>query len=108
MWPVMVSLEATIDQPLLNVPATPADYLITWNNVVLEKRRAEGFASLLVSMDDYARRTFAASGYKLILFPPLIRSIQLGGGYRCASNHLRPTGERPSRPQSTGVTPGDK
>jgi hypothetical protein len=84
--------------PLLNVPAslagTPSDFLITWNNVVLEKRgklrRAEGFASLLPSADAYARRVFEASGYKLDYFPPLVRSIMLGGGYRCASNHLRP------------------
>jgi hypothetical protein len=68
----------------------PADFLITWNNVVLENRRAEGFASQLPSADRYAGQVFAASGYKLDLFPPLIRSIELGGGYRCASNHLRP------------------
>jgi hypothetical protein len=84
--------------PLLNVPAslagTPSDFLITWNNVVLEKRgklrRAEGFASLLPSADAYARKVFETSGYKLDYFPPLVRSIMLGGGYRCASNHLRP------------------
>lgn len=76
--------------PLLLVPAEPADYLITWNNVVLENRRAEGFASQIPKADAYAKKTFAAAGYKLVLFPPLMRSIVLGGGYRCASNHLRP------------------
>ena len=76
--------------PLILVPAQPVDYLITWNNVVLEKQRAEGFASLLPSADAYARKVFEASGYKLVLFPPLLRSIMLNGGYRCASNHLRP------------------
>ena len=84
--------------PLLTVPGSsvdaPADFLVTWNNVVLEKRRqlrrAEGFAALLPSADAHARKVFEASGYKLDLFPPLIRSIVLGGGYRCASNHLRP------------------
>jgi hypothetical protein len=76
--------------PLLLVPAEPADYLITWNNVVLENRRAEGFASQIAAADAYAKKTFAAAGYRLVLFPPLMRSIVLGGGYRCASNHLRP------------------
>jgi hypothetical protein len=82
--------------PLLRLPAAmvasgdvPADFLITWNNVVLEKRRAEGFASRLESGDRAAREAFAASGYTLVLFPPLIRSVVLGGGYRCASNHVR-------------------
>ena len=85
--------------PLLTVPASLVawddvpegfEFLLTWNNVVLEKRRAEGFASLLKAADDAARRTFEAAGYKLVLFPPLIHSIVLGGGYRCASNHVRP------------------
>jgi len=85
--------------PLLEVPPSliaqdlPSPFLMTWNNVVLEKRgnvrRAEGFSSLLASADTLAARTFADSGYRLDLFPPLIRSIELGGGYRCASNHLR-------------------
>jgi len=85
--------------PLLVLPQTlftrdlPAPVLLTWNNVVLERggreRRAEGFASLLGSADELARREFAVSGYRLELLPPLIRSIELGGGYRCASNHVR-------------------
>ncbi len=85
--------------PLLNVPTSlvaredvpqDKDFLITWNNVVLEGHRAEGFGSLLTSIDDAVRGTFAASGFKLVLFPPLTHSIVLGGGYRCASNHIRP------------------
>ena len=86
--------------PLLSVSASLLDrddiregfeFLMTWNNVVLEKRRAEGFASLLTAGDALAQKTFAASGYKLVLFPPLVNSIILGGGYRCASNHVRPS-----------------
>jgi hypothetical protein len=88
--------------PLLLVPtallAEPGDlrhpdFLLTWNNVVVERRdtrtSAEGFASLLPTADAEARRVFAEAGSALALFPPLVRSIVLGGGYRCASNHLR-------------------
>ena len=84
--------------PLLSIPASLVDqpgvpegfeFLMTWNNVVIDRRRAEGFASLLQEGDELARKTFAAAGYELVLFPPLIRSIVLGGGYRCASNHVR-------------------
>ncbi|HEX7708786.1 MAG TPA: hypothetical protein VF701_20165 [Thermoanaerobaculia bacterium] len=85
--------------PLIRVPASfvdgaPRDFLLTWNNVVLEttgnRRRAEGFGSRLENADLLARETFAAEGYELTLLPPLARSIILNGGYRCASNHLRP------------------
>ena len=87
--------------PLIVVPKSvvarddvPADFLLTWNNVVLEQRgatrRAEGFASLLPSVDAAVKKVFEASGYRLDLYPPLVRSVILGGGYRCASNHLRP------------------
>jgi hypothetical protein len=84
--------------PLLEIPASLVDqpgvpegfkFLMTWNNVVIDGRHAEGFASLLGAGDELARKAFAAAGYKLTLFPPLIRSIVLGGGYRCASNHVR-------------------
>ena len=88
--------------PLLAVPVAllrgreglshPA-FLITWSNVVVETRkgkvRAEGFSSLLPGGDRLARETFAALGVHLDLFPPLVRSVILNGGYRCASNHLR-------------------
>lgn len=105
--------------PLLNVPTSlvaledvPQDssFLITWNNVVLERRRAEGFASLLASIDADVRRTFAASGYGLQLYPPLTHSIVLGGGYRCASNHVRPKQKTLSPPQrgEGGRKPGDE
>jgi len=77
--------------PLLKMPQKA--FLITANNVVLETRgtvrRAEGFASLLPPVDAAAREAFAAGGYRLDLFPPLARSVVLGGGYRCASNHVR-------------------
>lgn len=88
--------------PLLRVPlslredsegiALP-DFLLTWNNVVLESRggrlRAEGFASLLPTADADVVRTFREVGVDLTLLPPLVRSVILSGGYRCASNHLR-------------------
>jgi hypothetical protein len=80
-------------------------FLITWNNVVVETRRpsggersggeevvrAEGFSYLVPRGDQEARDAFAALGVHLDLFPPLVRSIVLNGGYRCASNHLRGT-----------------
>jgi hypothetical protein len=72
-------------------PETPY-FLVTWNNVVLERRdhlRAEGFASGLPAGDRLARTTFQGAGYELALFPPLTRSIILNGGYRCASNEVR-------------------
>lgn len=68
------------------------DFLVGWNNVVLEVRdgdsRAEGFASLLPTGDSVARKAFARLGYRLDLFPPLVESVRLNGGYRCASSHL--------------------
>lgn len=84
--------------PLLNIPfsliedrsgLSGSSFLLTWNNVVVDGDGAEGFASLFGPADAYAREVFAAAGYRLELFPPLIRSILLNGGYRCASNHLR-------------------
>lgn len=88
--------------PILSVPVsllrdreglTHSEFLITWNNVVAETRngrlRAEGFSSLIPSGDRIARETFAAAGSSLDLFPPLIHSVILNGGYRCASNHVR-------------------
>lgn len=84
--------------PLLNVPFSMIDddtlpggasFLMTWNNVVLDGRRAEGFASLFRPGDGFAHKAFAKSDVHLKLFPPLVRSIILSGGYRCASNHVR-------------------
>ena len=88
--------------PVLTVPvALLADrsglshesFLLTWNNAVVEVRkgqaRAEGFSYLIPSGDQAAREAFAGLGARLELFPPLVRSIVLNGGYRCASNHLR-------------------
>jgi hypothetical protein len=88
--------------PVLTVPvALLADrsglshesFLLTWNNAVVEIRkgqaRAEGFSYLLPGGDQAAREAFAALGVRLDLVPPLVRSIVLNGGYRCASSHLR-------------------
>jgi len=73
--------------------ANDREFLLTWNNVVAETRdghlRAEGFASLLPSGDAAARGLFTQAGAQLDLFPPLVRSIVLNGGYRCASAHVR-------------------
>ena len=73
-------------------------FKITWNNVVVETRegkvRAEGFASLLPAGDKLAVEAFARAGTRLDLLPPLVRSVVLTGGYRCASNHLRQAGPR--------------
>jgi hypothetical protein len=69
------------------------EFLLTWNNVVVERRdgaaRAEGFASLFPPGDAAAGQTFADAGVRLDLLPPLRRSVVLNGGYRCASNHRR-------------------
>jgi hypothetical protein len=86
--------------PLLFVPTTllPGsltypEFLLGWNNVVIEHRdgmlRAEGFAGLFVPGDVAAGLAFAAAGSHLDLFPPLIASVIANGGYRCASNQLR-------------------
>jgi hypothetical protein len=76
------------------VPVAPERvFLLTWNNVVLDRGpaglRAEGFSAQLPSGDAAARRAFAAAGCRLDLLPPLVRSIVANGGYRCASNHVR-------------------
>ncbi len=91
--------------PLLRVPIpllrdraglSHGEFLITWNNVVVETRkgavRAEGFSSLMPAGDARARDVFASLGVRLDLFPPLVRSVILNGGYRCASNHVRAGG----------------
>jgi hypothetical protein len=72
------------------------DFLLTWNNVVLDRldgtATAEGFRYHFGPGDRAAAGAFAAAGYRLDLLAPLRRSIVLGGGYRCASNHLRAPG----------------
>ena len=89
--------------PLLLVPysaLTRADelpeggtFLIGWNNAVLETRdgalRAEMFASGLPTADREAETAYAAAGARLTLLPALPVSVIRGGGYRCASNHVR-------------------
>ncbi len=68
-------------------------FLIGWNNAVLETRdgalRAEMFASGLSTADAEAKAAYAAAGARLTLLPPLAESVIRGGGYRCASNHVR-------------------
>src|SRR5581483_1304287 len=96
--------------PLLVVPAalqldgplaSGEDFLVTMNNVVVERRadrlRAEGFASGLPTLDDAARTAFAARGAHLDLLPTLAASVVRNGGYRCASNHLRAADGPPPR-----------
>ena len=81
--------------PLLRDAAglTHPDFLLGWNNVVVERRagqaRAEGFSGLVPAGDAEARAVFARAGAHLDLLPALVRSVVLNGGYRCASNHLR-------------------
>ncbi|MCP3978039.1 MAG: hypothetical protein GY716_01740 [bacterium] len=74
-------------------PPLARPFLLTWNNVVHERRgesqRVEGFASGLTPGDAAAREIYAGAGYELVLFPPLVQSIAHNGGYRCASQHLR-------------------
>jgi hypothetical protein len=69
------------------------DFLVTWNNVVVQDgrsgSRAEGFSGLFPIGDRAAQETFAAAGCELGLLPPLVASVIANGGYRCASNHLR-------------------
>ncbi len=77
--------------PLINMRSkdSPEEFLLTWNNVVLEPGRAEGFSMLIPEADAFAKKTFAGAGYELTLFPPLVKSVTHSGGYRCASNHVR-------------------
>jgi hypothetical protein len=70
------------------------DFVVGWNNIVFERGpngrlRANGFASLLNSADDAIVERFHAAGVELQLLPPLVRSVILNGGYRCASNNVR-------------------
>ena len=89
--------------PLLEIPYTTlvdsrglpdgGTFLVGWNNAVLETRgsqvHAEAFESLLANGDRLAIAAYAAAGVKLTLLPALPESVLRGGGYRCASNHLR-------------------
>jgi len=69
------------------------DFLVSWNNVVLEKSQdgafAEGFTAMLEPGDAFAKKVFAEAGFQLRFVPPLLESIYRNGGYRCASKHLR-------------------
>jgi len=76
---------------------SPTPVLITWNNVVVEQAKSlsgEGFAS--ADSAETASRHLHQSGSPPRLLPPLVHSVILNGGYRCASNHLRASGERPA------------
>jgi hypothetical protein len=71
-----------------------SDFIIGWNNVVFERDaasrlRAIAFASGLASADRKIVERFRAAGVDLQLLPPLVRSVILNGGYRCASNSIR-------------------
>jgi hypothetical protein len=106
--------------PLLMVPARlltdpegvgVREFLLTWNNVVLEttpagQLRAEGFSSLLPAGDREASRLFAAAGCRLDLLPALVHSMVLNGGYRCASNHLRAALAQPPGKSGKANKPG--
>ena len=85
------------------------DFLVSWNNVVLEEdgnvRRAEGFGSGLPTGDARARRLFASAGYRLDLVPPLAESILRNGGYRCASVHVRVPAEARRSLRARGLAP---
>ena len=81
------------------------DFVLGWNNVVLERRaggpEAAGFASGLAAADRAARATFAAAGTRLELLPTLPSSVINNGGFRCASNQVRrPADPTPATAQS--------
>ncbi|MDA8019519.1 MAG: hypothetical protein MPN21_18910 [Thermoanaerobaculia bacterium] len=88
-----------------------APFLVTWNNVVVERPTsglvAEGFASGLAPGDELARRVFEDAGWQLRLHPPLVESIVRNGGYRCSTQHVR-RGPRLVTDPSSGFldTPG--
>jgi hypothetical protein len=70
------------------------DFLVGWNNIVFERTpdgglRANAFATLLDTTDRTVVARFRAAGVELQLLPPLVRSVILNGGYRCASNNVR-------------------
>jgi len=81
--------------PLLADTATlkHRDFVVGWNNVVFERAgsrlRANAFATVLDSVDRDVVARFRAAGVDLQLLPPLVRSVILNGGYRCASNNVR-------------------
>ncbi|HUP43546.1 MAG TPA: hypothetical protein VM599_10075, partial [Thermoanaerobaculia bacterium] len=83
------------------------DFLIGWQNTVLDRRgtsvRAEGFASGIGAGDERARAAYREAGVELLLHPPLVRSVIANGGYRCASNQVR-TG-RPAPPREATSSP---
>lgn len=69
------------------------DFVIGWQNAVLDPRpggvRAEAFASGVPAGDARAVAAYREAGAELVLLPPLVRSVILNGGLRCASNQVR-------------------
>jgi hypothetical protein len=47
------------------------------------------FASGIPAGDERARAAYRDAGAELVLLPPLVRSVILNGGLRCASNQIR-------------------
>lgn len=89
--------------PLLLVPVSfladtstleHPDFVVGWSNVVFERNaegalRAHAFGSGLDAADRAVAAQFRAAGAELQFLPPLVRSVILNGGYRCASNSVR-------------------
>lgn len=89
------------------------DFVLGWNNAVLDRRggrvRAEAFASGIPAADRRARAAYEAAGVDLVLLPPLVPSVVRNGGYRCASNQVRtpsPPAAPESRSSGSAQTPG--
>lgn len=84
-----------------------ADFLIGWTNLVAERRASgsgtarcvELFSQGIPSGDRQARKLYEGLGLSCRFFPWLRNSVVFGGGYRCASNHLRVKLEAPTRHQ---------
>lgn len=86
------------------------EFVIGWQNTVLDPRpggpiRAEAFASGIPAGDDRARAAYREAGAELVLLPPLVRSVILNGGLRCASNQVRAPEPLPARVTGPSATP---
>ena len=64
-------------------------YINNVPGVGFESSEAIEWAWRVPAGDALATRVFRELGYELDLIPPLVRSVILVGGYRCASQHLR-------------------
>jgi hypothetical protein len=69
------------------------DFVIGWQNAVFDPHpgglRAEAFASGVSTGDARAVAAYQEAGAELVLLPPLVRSVILNGGLRCASSQVR-------------------